>query len=63
MSQEAYGTVTAAFFAAVAIVQLLRVGFGWHAEIEGFVIPLWWSGLAAVVMAVLAYFGLRQALR
>lgn len=63
MPLKAYGAITAIVFAAIAIAQALRVVLGWHAEIEGLVIPLWWSGVAAVVTAVLAYFGLRQATR
>jgi hypothetical protein len=61
MPPKTYGAVTAILFAAIATVQTARVIFGWHADIEGFVIPLWWSGLSAVVTAVLAYFGFRQA--
>jgi hypothetical protein len=50
-------TVTAALFLAVAIAHLLRIIFGWHAEIGGLGIPFWASWLAVLVAGALAYFG------
>ena len=63
MEQKTYNTLTAALFAVVAALHLLRIIFGWSAQIGGLDIPLWASWLALAVTAALAYFGFRQNLR
>ena len=60
MNQKTYNAITAAVFLVVALVHLLRIGFGWTAEIGDLVIPLWLSWLGLVVAGALAYFGFRQ---
>ncbi len=48
-------TVTAVFvLLLVALLQLLRLALGWPITINGAPIPLWASGVAAVVAAGLA---------
>jgi hypothetical protein len=61
VDQRAYNTVTAALFLIVAAVHLLRIVFGWPAEIGGVGIPMWASWLALVVTGALAYFGFRHS--
>jgi len=63
MDKRAYNTLTAALFLAVAVTHLLRIVFGWSAQIGGLDIPLWVSWLAVVIGAGLAYWGLRQNFR
>jgi len=63
MDKKAYNTLTAALFLAVAVTHLLRIVFGWSAQIGGLDIPLWVSWLAVVIGAALAYWGLRQNFR
>ena len=63
LDQKAYNTITAALFLVIAVLHLLRIIFGWPAQIGGLDIPLWASWLALVVSGALAYFGFRQNLR
>ena len=60
MNQRAYNTVTAVLFLIIALLHLLRIAFGWTAEIGGLGIPIWASWLALVVSGTLAYFGFSQ---
>ena len=63
MDKRAYNTLTVALFLAAAVTHLLRIVFGWSAQIGGLDIPLWVSWLAVVVGGALAYWGLRQNFR
>jgi hypothetical protein len=47
-------------FLVMGLLHLLRIIFGWQAEIGGLSIPFWASWLALPVMAALAYFGFMQ---
>ena len=60
MNQKTYMTVTATLFLVMAVVHLLRIIFGWQAEIGGLSIPFWASWLAIFVAGALAYFGFKQ---
>ena len=60
MQQKTYNTITAVLFLVIALLHLLRIIFGWPAQIGGLGIPMWASWLALVVTAALAYFGFRQ---
>jgi hypothetical protein len=42
-------------FSLVALLQLLRVFFGWEVTVNGFLIPLWASVIACLVAAALAF--------
>jgi hypothetical protein len=57
--QRTYNTVTAALFLIVAVLHLLRIIFGWTAEIGGLAIPMWVSWLGLLVAGALAYSGFR----
>ena len=50
-------------FLVIALVHLLRIVFGWPAQLAGWSVPLWLSWLALVVTGALAWFGFRQNLR
>ena len=60
MGQRTYNLVTATIFAVVAMVHLLRIILGWHAEIGGIDMPSWVSWIALVVAGALAWIGFRQ---
>jgi len=60
MDQKTYNTITAVVFLVVALLHLLRIIFGWPAQIGDLSIPLWASWLALIVSGGLAYFGFRQ---
>jgi uncharacterized membrane protein YhaH (DUF805 family) len=57
LNRKTYMAVTATLFLVVAIVHLLRIIFGWQAEIGGLSIPFWVSWLGVLVAGALAYFG------
>lgn len=42
-------------FSLVALLQLLRVFFGWQITVNGFFIPLWASVFACLLAAALAF--------
>ena len=60
MAQTTYNAVTAALFLIVAVLHLLRIVFGWAAQIGGVTVPIWASWLALVVAGGLAWAGFRQ---
>jgi uncharacterized protein YacL len=60
MDQKAYNTITAVLFLIMGLLHLLRIIFGWPAQIGGLNIPIWASWLAVLVTGALAYFGFRQ---
>jgi len=59
MQQAAYNTITSVLFLVVALLHLLRIIFGWPAQIGDVSVPIWASWVAFVVAAALAYFGFR----
>jgi hypothetical protein len=60
MNHKTYANVTAALFLAISIMHLLRIMFGWEAQIGGLTIPLWVSWLALPITGTIAYFGFTQ---
>ena len=42
-------------FSLVALLQLLRVFFGWQVTVDGWFIPLWASVIACLLAAALAF--------
>jgi hypothetical protein len=60
LAQATYNWITAALFLIIAVVHLLRVIFGWPAQIGDLGIPQWVSWLALVVTGALAWYGFRQ---
>ncbi len=59
MDQRTYNTLTAVLFLVIGVLHLIRIIFGWPAQIGGLNIPIWVSWLALVVTGALAYFGFR----
>ena len=57
MAQATYNAVTAALFLVIAVLHLLRIVFGWHAQIGEVAVPMWASWLALLVSGALAYLG------
>jgi len=49
-----FTTITVAFLGLIAVLQLVRFIFAWPITIEGTVIPVWASAIAAFVAALLA---------
>ncbi|MEK7087237.1 MAG: hypothetical protein AAB958_00860 [Patescibacteria group bacterium] len=55
MNQKTFNNVTLVVFSLIALLQALRLVYGWSAVIGGFEIPMWSSGLAVVLASYLAY--------
>lgn len=53
-------TVAVVVFALVALLQLLRVAFGWEVIVNGSIIPFWASVVACVAAATLAFMLWRE---
>lgn len=56
-----FTTIAVVVFSLVALLQLLRVALGWDVTVNGILIPLWASIIAAVVAATLAFMLSREA--
>ncbi len=61
MNQKAYDIVAGILFLLIAVGHLLRIIFGWTAHLAGFAIPMWWSWIAFIVVAYMAFAGLRAS--
>jgi hypothetical protein len=59
MTHRTYCLVVGVLFLLIAILQCLRVVFGWPVAVNGVSIPMWVSGVAAVVLGYLSFIGLR----
>ena len=58
-----FSLVAGLLLGLIALVQLIRLVFGWSVVINGFAVPFWPSAVACLVMAVLAVMVLREARR
>ena len=61
MSQKAFSLAAGMVFLLIALSHVLRIVLGWRITIQDFSVPMWPSGIAAVVMGYLAYEGFRLA--
>jgi hypothetical protein len=52
--RKPFTLLAALIFAAIALVHLLRLIFGWVVTIVGADVPMWASGLGFAIAAVLA---------
>ncbi|MGH8711118.1 MAG: hypothetical protein ACREVA_07350 [Burkholderiales bacterium] len=50
-----------AIFILIAVVHLLRLIYGWEANVNSVVIPMWVSVMGLLIAGVLAYFLWREA--
>lgn len=56
-----FTTIAVAVFMIMALVHLSRLLTGWEVVLGGFVVPVWWSGVALVICAGLALMLWREA--
>jgi hypothetical protein len=61
MTTRSFALVAGVLFLVMAIGHVLRLAFGVTAVVGGWTVPSWVSGIAIVVLAYLAYLGLRLA--
>ena len=63
MSQKTFNLLAGVIFAAVALLHLSRLYFGWSAVLDNWTVPMWVSWLGLVIATGLAYFGINFAIR
>jgi len=63
MSQPTFLRVASVLFFAIAIAHAVRLAFNVPVVVEGAPLPMWPSGLAAVVLSFLAVEGFRLSRR
>jgi hypothetical protein len=56
-------TIAVAFLALISLAQLIRFLLGWELAINGVMIPVWLSGVAAIVVGALATMLWRESRR
>lgn len=54
MMKLSVSLISGVIFAAVAVLHMLRLFYGWTAQIGGWDVPMWFSGGGLVVAALLA---------
>ena len=54
MSQRTFLGVSGTIFGIIAVLHLLRIMYGWPAQIGTFVVPTWLSWLSLLVAGYLA---------
>ena len=60
MVTENISTISGALFAIIALLQLLRIIFGWTAQIANWQVPIWASIIAVLITGTLAYLNLKK---
>lgn len=55
MTASNYFHVTGTIFGVIGLLHVLRLLFGWEAQIGGFVVPVWFSVLAVLVAGYLTW--------
>ena len=58
-----YVLVSTIFFDLLLVVQLVRLFMRWPVYVAGVAIPLWASGIAAIILGSFAIAGTRALLR
>ena len=57
MSKQMYYRTVSVIFLIISVMHVLRLAKGWEAVIAGVEIPLWASGVAAIIAGYLAVRG------
>lgn len=58
-----YTTLTALLFTIISILHLVRAFAGWEVVFAGWSIPMWVSGVAFVISAIIAVWGWKLSMR
>ena len=59
--KKPFATIAVGVFALVALVHVLRLVFGWEVTVQGSTVPMWVSGLGAVIAGGLAVMLWRES--
>ena len=62
MTQRTFNTAAGTVFLLVVLLHALRLLFGWHASIGGWIVPIWlsWAGVALAGFLAIAAFSLKK---
>ncbi|PJA32935.1 MAG: hypothetical protein CO185_01130 [Candidatus Zambryskibacteria bacterium CG_4_9_14_3_um_filter_42_15] len=60
MTQKNFNVIVGTVFLIVAVAHLLRVFYGWSANVSTFEIPMWWSWVGVLLAGYLSYSGLKS---
>lgn len=60
---RAYLGVSGAIFGLIALGHILRLAFGWPAQVADWIVPLWVSWVAVLLMGALAIWAFRLGRR
>ena len=55
-----YELVSGIFFSILALAQLTRTLLGWTVQVAGFTVPVWFSGVAFVLVGAMALWAFRS---
>ena len=61
MSQKTFSLVASVIFLVVGLMHALRLFFGWHAEVNDWIVPSWESWVGLVIALYLASEGIGLA--
>jgi hypothetical protein len=61
MSQKTFSLIATVIFLVVRLMHALRLFFGWHAELNDWVVPMWVSWVGLVIGLYLASEGIGLA--
>lgn len=61
MSQKTFSLVATVVFLLVGVMHALRLCFGWHAEVNGWIVPYWVSWVGLLIAFYLASEGIKLA--
>ena len=56
-----YELVSGIFFSILALAQLTRTLLGWQVQVAGFTVPVWFSGVAFLIVGGFAFWAFRSA--
>jgi hypothetical protein len=56
-----YELVSGVLFSIIALAQLTRTLLAWPVQVDGFNVPVWFSGVAFLITASLAIWAFRSA--
>ena len=59
--KKPFAAIAVGVFALVALLHVLRLVFGWEVTLQGSVVPMWVSGLGAVIAGGLAVMLWRES--
>ena len=63
MRQKTFSLVVGLIFLLIAVMHVLRLALMWEVVLNGWMVPMWFSAIAIVIMAYLAFESLKLSRR